>query len=164
MAYSFLQDLKDIKELYSYGSKHYSALPNQASEELKNNQALLSIVVETVNQKSATFNFLTRKMVPIMLCSAWDSFQKNLSQDPQESHRHITHFIDPYYKWHNQDIHEISLLRNCIVHNHGEIDQKYLDKSTILKFKILGEVVDFSELEISLQFRVFEDAYNKIMG
>lgn len=163
MPYSFLNDLKDIKDFYEDGGiQPGNLLPRQTARLLMaNDPSLHSSVTKLVNQRTASFNFLLRKMVPVMLCTAWEGFAAELGIN--DNARYLAHFT-PMTKWHNEPIREIALIRHCIVHNNGKIDQEYLNVSRIKTFTLLNFQIDFTDIELDTQFKTFEDAYKNIMA
>ena len=60
--------------------------------------------------------------------------------------------IDKYL---NPEIVEVILYRNCLVHNKGIIDKKYIAKSKLQKYK-LGEKLNFSEYDFDNFLSYFE--------
>lgn len=160
MSYSFLQELEEIKEFYDKGRTHFGSMPDQARA-LTTNSSLQNPVVQFVAQKSKSFSHLLKKMVPVMICTVWESFIIELRNiDPT---RFQTHFSMPNQKWYNEPMREVALIRHCICHQNGIIDQQYLRDSRIKTFSVIGTTIDFTEPELDLQFTVFEDAYNQIM-
>lgn len=126
---------------------------------LANDPSLQSNVAQAVNQSSASFNFLLRKMVPVMLCMAWEGFREEL--EAQDNPRYLAHFA-PMTKWYNEPIREIALIRHCITHHNGKVSSEYLSDTRLHTFSSLGQVIDFQPSDLDSQFKTFEDAYNII--
>jgi hypothetical protein len=157
--YTFLQELADIKEFYKQASGYYSGLPRIAASLPISDPAMQIAVAQAVTQRSDAFARLQRKMVPVMLCTIWESFVDQLKvADPA---RYQYHF-PVIKKWYSTPLQEVAFIRHCISHKNGKIDHDYLSKSTIRTFNTLGQIIDFTEPEIDAQFIVFEDAYRII--
>jgi len=99
-------------------------------------------------------------MVPVMLCTAWENFKEELKAT--DNPRYTTHF-NPLTKWHSEPIREIALIRHCIIHKNGKVDSNYLADSRLKTFNTAGFLIDFTDIELDLQFKMFEDAYTKII-
>lgn len=158
---TFLQDLGDIKRFYKQTSQYQTILPSIAAGLALADPALQSLVAQDVTKSSSTFAHLLRKMVPVMLCTVWESFVEHLCTN--DLPRYQNHF-PVLKKWYSTPVQEIALMRHCISHKNGKIDSEYLKKSTVRTFNTLGQVIDFSEPEIDLQFEAFETAYQTIMA
>lgn len=158
MAYTFLQDLGDVKAFYGNGRDHFNSLAGQVTR-LPIETALQDQVVQQVSQRSASFGCLLRRAIPVMLCSAWESFVDELKVT--DITRYQTHFV-MYGLWHSEPVREIALIRHCITHSKNKIDAEYLRKSKLKTFNTLGTLIDFSDPDLDLQFKTFEDAYNNI--
>lgn len=162
MPYTFLKDIEDIRYFYKQGINHFSSLSGAVNLlPLANNPSLQAQVAEEVNQSSESFGFLLRKMIPVMLCSAWESFVDELKD--AEPSRYSKHFVK-YERWYEESLQEISFIRNCIVHAKGKIDNEYLQKTKRNTFSGLGTKIDFAPPAIDIYFKMFEDAYTNIIS
>ncbi len=156
--YSFLQDLNDIKAFYENGKNHLGSLVGQVTR-LPLDTTLQTQVMSQILQRSASFDTLLRRMIPVMLCSAWESFVTELKI--AENAKYLSHF-NIYQLWHNDQVREIALLRHCITHGKSKIDAEYIRKSKIKTYTTIGTPITFSDPDLDLQFKTFEDAFNRI--
>lgn len=160
MDYLLPQHIKEIRKFYEDGKGYYVVIVPQVARGL----SLMSdptLQAQSVDTQTENLKFLLRKTVPIMLCMVWQGFSKEIESN--ESSKYTKHF-SVYSTYYNEPIREVSLLRNCIVHCNGKIDQDYLDKATLktFGFNVLDEQIDFDELQLETMFKIFEDAYNFI--
>ncbi|HUU88977.1 MAG TPA: hypothetical protein VMX17_14675 [Candidatus Glassbacteria bacterium] len=75
----------------------------------------------------------------ILLVSLWENYSRQ-------------HSLKQYY---DDYITEVILYRNCIVHNNGIIDQKYVNKSKLKRYGV-GDKLDFSETDFRTFLKYFE--------
>jgi hypothetical protein len=159
MAYTFPQDIKDIKAFYNNGRNHFNSLVGLATN-LPMEESLHVLAIEDVSKKSASFGRILRRNVPVMLCSAWESFVDELKD--LDLQRHQKYFVT-YGVWYNEDIKEICLIRNCITHAKSKTDSNYYRDTLKKTFPVLGTSIDFGDQDLDIYFKIFEDAYNQIM-
>lgn len=160
MAYSFLDDIEKIRHFSKSADNYFVVIPKIIEPLLGHHPQLQSSVAAALNQDTPSFRLILRKTVPLMLCIAWEGFVEQLKIT--EVNRYGTNFISPYELYFNEDIREIFLLRNCITHSMGKIDAQYLGMTVIKTFTTLGEQVDFTEVQLDTQFKLFGDAFTKI--
>lgn len=160
MSFLFQQDLKDIRDFYKSGKNHFDSLVVQATS-LPLGVSLQTQVVQEVSQRSSSFGRLLRRMIPVMLCSSWENFVNDLKNSDPAKHQAKFTLYAVYY---NEPIKEIALIRNCIIHQQSKIDSEYLAKSNLKTYTVLGAPVDFSESDLELLYKTFEDAYGQVIS
>ncbi len=157
MSYSLLDDIANIRKFTRTTDSYFQVVSQIIAPWTADDPT----VAAAVNQQTPSFRLILRKTVPIMLCIAWETFVDDLKvADPA---RYATHFPQGFEKYHNEDVREIFLLRNCIVHCGGKIDAGYMSLSLIKTFPVVGTAIDFTEVELDTQFKLFGDAYARIL-
>lgn len=151
MANSFSQQLNDIHTFYKTGEKLFSIQVNHPI--IPQNQG-----PSPVQTFSPTFQFLFRNTIPIMLCSAWESFRIDLIKT--DLPRYQKHF-SINTKWYNDSIKDISEIRHCIAHDNGILDQNRLNKIKTNAIYKVGEI-RLEATTIDDYFQAFVSAYSVI--
>lgn len=160
MTYSLPDDVEKIRSFCKVADSYFAVIPQIFAPLLGSNPVLQSGVASALNQQTPSFRLILRKTVPIMLCIAWEGFVEELkTTDPA---RYATHFQTGFELYYNEDIREVFLLRNCIIHCMGKIDATYLQKSLIKTFSVVGTAVDFTEVQLDTHFKLFNDAYAQV--
>jgi hypothetical protein len=160
MAYSLLADIENIRTFAKSVDSLLGVVPQMITPMLGHDPVLQSSVAAALNQTTPSFQWIVRKTVPIMLCIAWEGFVEELKV--VDAARYAANFPAGFEKYHTEDIREVFLLRNCIVHCMGKIDQGYLTQSLIKTFTVVGTPIDFNDVQLGTQFKLFGDAYSKI--
>ena len=160
MSYSFPSDLNDIKNFSKSTDSYFDVIPRIVVPLLGNDPALQSGVAAALGQQTPSFRLILRKTVPIMLCIAWETFVEELKV--ADSACYSKNFLAGFELYHNEDIREVFLIRNCIIHRGGKTDKEYLRKSLIKTFPLVGTPIDFTEIQLDTQYNLFGGAYTKI--
>jgi hypothetical protein len=160
MSNKFLLDLREVEMLHDMGERLFD-LPKAFGESKYGLPT--GTVAENKPQFTPDFPFLFRKTIPIMLCSAWESFVDDLKN--LDSQRYNQHF-PTNNKWYNDSINDIAQIRHCMAHQNGLMDQKHMDDLKIElnknKYKV-GEIIKLEPKDIDDYFRVFQSSYTMIM-
>lgn len=162
MSYSFIQDINDIGDFYKSGGQ-YSKFLDVAKVSFESNVQM----VQDIKTRSESFNNILNKTIPIMYCIAWETFHNQLKKSDRTKYdQHFTLYEknNPgknkvYY---NEQIEEIFLIRNCIVHRNSEVSDE-LRESRFNTFIVNGNFIEVTEVALETQFQIFKDAYNKII-
>lgn len=158
MPYTLPDDIEKIRYFSKGADSYFAVVPQLVAPWVPATQGG---VAATLNQLTPSFRLLLRKTVPIMLCIAWETFVDELKV--ADNARYTTHFPKGYELYHNEDIKEVFLIRNCIVHCGGKTDAGYVSQSLIKTFTAVGIAIDFTEVQLDTQFKLFGDAYAKIL-
>ena len=160
MAYTLPDDIEKIRYFSKGADSYFAVIPQLIAPWIGNSPATQSGVAASLDQLTPSFRLILRKTVPIMLCIAWETFVDELKT--ADNTRYATHFPTGFELYHNEDIREVFLIRNCIVHCGGKVDAEYIRKSLIKTFSVAGAPVDFTEVQLDTQLKLFGDAYTKI--
>ena len=163
MTYSFLQDLEDLQKFYEAMSVNNDNVITFATTPTISRNISSEGVNDIQREVDFNKNYLL-KIIPILQCSAWDNFVKRLEKN--EPSRFLTHFpngLEKGRKWYSDSIKEIALLRNCIVHNKGVVDELYVKYSSVQKYA-LGDLVIILEQDVPIFFKEFEAGYKLILA
>jgi hypothetical protein len=160
MPYSLPDDIEKIRYFNKGADSYFAVVPQLVAPWLGTTSVAQGSVAAALNQLTPSFRLILRKTVPIMLCIAWETFVEELKT--ADNARYAANFPTGFELYHNEDIREVFLLRNCIIHCAGKIDAEYLRKSLIKTFTVVGTAIDFTEVQLDTQFKLFGDAYSQI--
>lgn len=162
MSDTFLTDLGDIDKFHKLGEALFD-LPRILTSSPYGPQT--GTVSESRERFSPEFPFLFRKTIPIMLCSAWESFVDHIKA--KDNARYVQHFTtQDKYPWYNDPINDIAQIRHCMAHQNGIMDQAHLDKIkiTLNKSKYPLGPIKLEALDIDDYLKAFKSAYDTIMA
>jgi hypothetical protein len=159
--YDFKQNIDDLIWYFEKSSKSYASwkLPLDLLDLDSDTLKALSIA-KTEEQRR--LNGYLLKSIIFSMCIIWETYSNSLrdSKDP----RYPTHF--PNGKWSKYaNIHELFVLRNCLVHRNGKIDTSYyLRKSKNPYGYSDGDYITLTEQQISNLFSEMRAAYSLIVA
>ncbi|MDP3729182.1 MAG: hypothetical protein Q8R26_00285 [bacterium] len=151
MNYSFLRKIGYLRGFYKghlgnteSGSMIYSAEPK---------------IAQVVQDIKLEFVYLLGQATIVMLYSIWEGFVFEIQNN--DSQRYNLHFKKSYEEYYNNQVKEVSLIRNCIAHNRGIIDKQYTSQSLAQTYK-LGDEIKLIEQNIDVYFGAVEQAFGDI--
>jgi hypothetical protein len=117
----FEKNINELSEFYEESALLFSNWQSTlASWQLPTDivQAVSTEKIATQNRNEA---YLKKGLV-ILMCVLWEELKKFLETDFSSLSRYQIHFPSGYELYHNNDVREIFLVRNCLVHRNGLID------------------------------------------
>ncbi len=127
MAFPFDKKLGELKGFYDYTLKLYNwgaSVPMPSAVDIS---VVQSVAVQMAGYQVVTAENLRQAVVALM-CSLWEALVVELRAT--DTTRHAAKIVPPHHKWFDVTVHEIALVRHCILHNGGIVNQKYLQDST----------------------------------
>jgi|SRR3989338_7470111 len=162
MTFSLPDDIRTIRYVSKGASSFFAVIPQLIAPLTEGFPAEQSGFAASLSQMTPSSQLLLRKSIPVMLCIAWETFVDEL--EATDGIRHAAHFPKGFERYHNEEIKEVFLIRNCIVHCGGKIDAGYVKDSRLKTFAVAGTAIDFTEVQLDTQFKLFGDTFAKIIA
>ncbi|OGN27532.1 MAG: hypothetical protein A3A33_04910 [Candidatus Yanofskybacteria bacterium RIFCSPLOWO2_01_FULL_49_25] len=167
-------NLNEIRDFYEQTKKAYEQFnPLSDSSGVNPGQPLTGLVVSGVQSSTITTSIVAgvllvndqhiisgikspllgklHRMMPSVLCSFWEFFIKDC----------YAHFNIKIEEYHSDQIKEVFLIRNCILHNGGIADDSYCSQSVLKKFG-KDEGMNLRANDINEFLGYIEDAFKEV--